>query len=169
MPRLTDERFALALDIHQDEPDLAGLREHGWELLDPREAAGTPKRYAAFVRGSKGELGVAKEGYVVSRCGWFSDRSAAYLASGRPVIAQDTGFGERLPTGAGLLTFADVEDVLSALEAIRGDYGRHARAARAIAEEYLDSRRVLRRLLEEVGAVSRAGIRFAHEIGRAHV
>ena len=101
---------------------------------------GTPDDYAAFVRGSKAELGIAKEGYVVSRCGWFGDRSAAYLASGRPVVAQDTGFGERLPIGAGLFAFADADDVLAAIEAIRFDYGRHARAARAIAEEHLDSR-----------------------------
>ena len=163
LPRLTDQRFALALDIHPDEPDLATLREHGWELLDPRVVAGTPERYAAFVRGSKAELGIAKEGYVVSRCGWFGDRSAAYLASGRPVVAQDTGFGERLPVGAGLFAFADTDDVLGAIEALRLDYGRHARAARAIAEEHLDSRRVLTRLLHEVGAVPSPRHRSIHE------
>jgi fructose-specific component phosphotransferase system IIB-like protein len=164
LPRLTDERFALALDIHLDEPDLATLREHGWELLDPREVAGTPERYASFVRGSKAELGIAKEGYVVSRSGWFGDRSAAYLASGRPVVAQDTGFGERLPVGAGLFAFADTDGVLAAIEAIRFDYARHARAARAVAEEHLDSRVVLTRLLREVGALpASAGHRSVHE------
>jgi aminoglycoside phosphotransferase len=163
LPRLSDERFALALDIHRDEPDLAVLREHGWELLDPREVAGTPDRYAAFVAGSRAELGVAKEGYVVTESGWFGDRSAAYLASGRPVVAQDTGFGERLPVGAGLFAFAAAEDVLGAIEAIRFDYGRHARAARAIAEEYLDSRIVLTRLLREVGALPPAAHRSVHD------
>ncbi len=163
LPRLTDERFALALDIHPDEPDLAALGEHGWELLDPRRVAGTPERYASFVRGSKAELGIAKEGYVVSRCGWFSDRSAAYLASGRPVVAQDTGFGESLPTGAGLFAFSDTDGVLAAIEALRFDYGRHARAARAIAEEHLDSGRVLSRLLREVGALPPARHRSIHE------
>jgi aminoglycoside phosphotransferase len=152
LPRLTQERIALALDSHPDEPDREALRRHGWELIDPREAAGTPERFAAFVRGSKAELGVAKEGYVVSSSGWFSDRSAVYLASGRPVLAQDTGFGDRLPTGAGLFAFADLEGALTAIEALGADYGRHARAARAIAEEYLDSRLVLERLLREVGA-----------------
>lgn len=164
LPRLTDERFALALDIHHDEPDLAALREHGWELLDPREVAGTPERYAAFVRGSKAELGIAKEGYVVSRSGWFGDRGAAYLASGRPVVAQDTGFGERLPVGAGLFAFGDTDDVLAAIEQIRFDYARHARAARAVAEEHLDSRLVLTRLLREVGALPpSAGHRSVYE------
>jgi aminoglycoside phosphotransferase len=163
LPRLSDERFALALDIHPDEPDLAVLREHGWELLDPRRVAGTPPGYAAFVRGSKAELGIAKEGYVVSASGWFGDRSAAYLASGRPVVAQDTGFGERLPTGAGLFAFRDTDGVLAAIEALRFDYARHARAARAIAEEHLDSRRVLTRLLREVGALPPATRRSVHE------
>ena len=163
LPRRTDERFALALDIHPDEPDLAELREHAWELLDPYEVAGTPDRYAAFVRGSKAELGIAKEGYVVSQSGWFGDRSAAYLASGRPVVAQNTGFGERLPVGAGLFAFAHAEDVLAAIEAIRFDYGRHARAARAVAEEHLDSRRVLTRLLREVGALPSAPRRSVHD------
>ena len=153
LPRLTRERFALALDIHPDEPDLEALRDHGWELLDPRRVAGTPEAFASFVGGSKAELGIAKEGYVVSRCGWFSDRSAVYLASGRPVVAQDTGFGEVLPVGAGLLAFSDTDGVLAAIEALRFDYGRQARAARAIAEEHLDSRLVLTRLLRAVGAL----------------
>jgi hypothetical protein len=153
LPRRTDERFALALAIHPDEPERETLRRDGWELLDPSVVAGTPERYRDFVRGSKGELGVAKEGYVVTRSGWFSDRSAVYLASGRPVIAQDTGFPERLPSGAGLFAFSGVDEVLAAVEAICSDYGRHARAARSIAEEYLDSRHVLTRLLREVGAL----------------
>jgi Phosphotransferase enzyme family len=153
LPRATGERFAIVLDAHPDEPDLGALRERGWELLDPREHAGTPERYAGFVRGSKAEIGIAKEGYVVSGSGWFGDRSAAYLASGRPVLAQDTGFGEWLPTGAGLFSFSHTDDVLAAIEALDFDYGRHARAARAIAEEHLDSRRVLTRLLQEVDAL----------------
>jgi hypothetical protein len=163
LPRLTNERFALALDIHPDEPDFATLQEHGWELLDPRSVAGTPENYASFVRDSKAELGIAKEGYVVSGCGWFSDRSAAYLASGRPVVAQDTGFDETLPTGAGLFAFSDTDEVLAAIESLRFDYGRHARAARAIAEEHLDSRRVLSRLLQLVDAVPAAPSRSIHE------
>jgi hypothetical protein len=152
LPQTTPERLALALDAHPDEPDVAALREHGWELLDPRVAAGTPDRYAEFVRGAKAELGVTKEGYVTSRCGWFSDRSAVYLASGRPVVAHDTGFGESLPVGAGLLAFADTDGARAEIEAVCGDYGRHSRAARAIAEEYLDARIVLARILREVGA-----------------
>jgi hypothetical protein len=157
LPRRSRERFELALDIHQDEiRDLEALEENGWILLDPRTVAGTPAQYADFVRGSRAELGIAKSGYVVSRCGWFSDRSACYLASGKPVLAQDTGFGAYLPAGAGLLAFETTDDAVAAIEELRRDYGRHARAARAIAEEYLDSDVVLTRLLCEVGALPTA-------------
>jgi hypothetical protein len=169
LPGRTGERFALALAIHPgEERDLRALREHGWELLDPVAVAGTPNAYRAFVAGSKGELGIAKEGYVVSRSGWFSDRSACYLACGRPVLAQDTGFGEALPTGAGLFAFADTEGAAGAIEALRSDYGRHARAARAIAEEFLDSDRVLSRLLRELELAPARG-RGAHELSAAEL
>jgi hypothetical protein len=164
LPQRTDERFALALGIHPDETrDLEALREHGWELLDPRAVAGTPEAYAEFVRGSRGELGIVKEGYAVSASGWFSDRSACYLASGRPVVGQDTGFGQALPTGAGLFAFATIDDALAAFEAIRSDYGRHARAARAIADEHLDSDLVLTRLLRAVEALPPARHRTIHD------
>jgi hypothetical protein len=164
LPERTGDRFAVALDIHPgDDRDIDALRRHGWELLDPRDVAGTPDAYRSFVAGSRAEIGIAKEGYVVSRSGWFSDRSACYLASGRPVVAQDTGFGAVLPTGAGLFVFSSADDVAAALEAIRFDYGRHSRAARAIAEEHLDSDRVLTRLLRAVGAIPPAARRSIHD------
>jgi hypothetical protein len=164
LPERTGERFAVALDIHPgDERDIDALRAHGWELLDPREVAGTPDAYREFVAGSRAEIGIAKEGYVISHSGWFSDRSACYLASGRPVLAQDTGFGAVLPTGAGLFAFSTADDVADALEAIQFDYGRHSRAARAIAEEYFDSDRVLTRLLRAVGALPPATRHSIHD------
>jgi len=151
LPTRTSERFLLALSIHPDEArDLEALRTHGWELADPAEVAATPDAYCDFVRGSKSEIGIAKSGYVVSRCGWFSDRSACYLASGRPVIAQETGFSRHVPTGAGLFSFATIDDVLSAVDEVNGNYDRQARAAREIAEEYFDSDVVLPRLLDQV-------------------
>jgi hypothetical protein len=170
LPAATGERFALALRIHPAETsDLDALREHGWELLDPDEAAGTPERYAHFVRGSRAELGIAKEGYVVSHSGWFSDRSGCYLASGRPVLALDTGFGTHLPTGAGLFAFSTVDDAAAAIEELSRDYGRHARAARAIAEEYLDSDLVLTRLLREIGALPAAPTRLLRDASEAEL
>jgi hypothetical protein len=150
LPTMTNRRFMTAFAIHPDERrDLAALRANGWCLLDPADEAGTPDAYRRFVRGSWAEFGVAKSGYVLARCGWFSDRSAAYLASGRPVIAQDTAFD--LPVGRGLLAFATAADVLAGVEALDADYAGHSAAARAIAEEYLDSDRVLTALLESLG------------------
>jgi hypothetical protein len=146
-----NESFALALSIHPDEKkDLAALRENGWQLLNPRATAATPESYRQFIQGSKAEFGIAKSGYVVSRSGWFSDRSACYLASGRPVIAQNTGFSRFLPAGEGLFAFDTMEDVLASIEHLRSDYARHTRAARAIAEEYFDANRVLNRVLEKL-------------------
>jgi hypothetical protein len=155
LPRRTDTSFRLALAIHPDERrDLEALAENGWELVDPVEAAGTPDRYTAFIQRSTAELGIAKSGYVHSRSGWFSDRSACYLASGRPVLAQETGFSRFLPTGEGLLPFETVDDAAAGVEAIRGDYALHARRARALAEDLLDSDRVLGNLLERLGEAS---------------
>jgi hypothetical protein len=152
LPRRSDARFRLALGIHPDErPDLKALAENGWELVDPVEAAGTTERYERFIQASTAELGIAKSGYVLARSGWFSDRSACYLASGRPVLAQETGFSRFLPAGEGLLAFATLDDATAGVEAIRGDYPRHARRARELAEDLLDSDRVLARLLERLG------------------
>jgi hypothetical protein len=148
LPTLTDETLALALAIHPGETrDLEALTANGWELLDPLEVADTPDAYQHFLQGSKAEIGIAKSGYVESGCGWFSDRSACYLASGRPVIAQETGFSRFLPTGEGLLAFETVEDAVEAIEELRGDYEHHRRAARTLAEDVLDSDKVLSRLL----------------------
>lgn len=154
LPTRCRERFILALGIHPDETqDLAALRDNHWELLDPARVADTPQAYQRFVQGSKAEFGIAKSGYVLSRCGWFSDRSVCYLASGRPVIAQETGFSRFLPTGEGLLAFETAEQLLSAVEMLNEDYGRHARAARQIAEQHFDSDHVLNRLLHQIGAL----------------
>ena len=151
LPRRAPGRFELALAIHPDETqDLAALRENGWTLLDPARVAATPDDYRGFVQRSWAEFGLAKLGYAVSGSGWFSDRSACYLASGRPVIAQDTGFGRRLPTGAGLLAFSTADDVLGGIEELERGYERHRAAARELAVEHLDSDRVLGSLLERL-------------------
>lgn len=153
LPLSSGTRFELALGIHPNEvADLELLRRGGWRLLDPGEVAATPARYAEFIHGSKAELSVAKSGYVASRSGWFSDRSACYLASGRPVVAQDTGFGAFLPTGEGLLAFDDTDGAAAAVAAVEADLARHSRAARSIAEEHLDARKVLPSLLERLGS-----------------
>jgi hypothetical protein len=152
LPRLSDARFELALGIHPEEvDDLELLRRGGWRLLDPGEVAATPASYAEFIRASKAELSIAKSGYVASRSGWFSDRSACYLASGRPVVAQETGFSEFLPTGEGLLAFSTLDEAIVAVDDVERSWQRQSRSAREVAEEYFDSRRVLSKLLEELG------------------
>jgi hypothetical protein len=159
LPTRSDTQFELALGIHPDEVgDLRALRENGWKLADPREVAGSPRVYASYVSGSQAELSVAKSGYVNSRSGWFSDRSACYLASGRPVVAQDTGFGDSLPVGEGLLSFESTRGAGDAVAEVRADIDRHRRAARELAEEHLDSRKVLSRLLESLAAPAGGGV-----------
>ncbi len=151
LPTLTDEKFTLALAIHPGEQkDLAAMAENGWLLLDPADVARTPDDYQRFIQGSKAEFGIAKSGYVTSRCGWFSDRSLCYLASGRPVLAQETGFSDFIPVGDGLFAFKTIEEILAAIGELRADYGRHARAAREIAEALFNSDLVLGRLLDRI-------------------
>jgi hypothetical protein len=158
LPERSKSSFQLALGIHPDETsDLEALRSNGWELLDPDEVAGDPHSYAEFVRSSKGELSIAKSGYVASRSGWFSDRSACYLASGRPVVAQDTGFGDFLPVGEGLLTFATTSEAAEAVAKAESDWEDHSRAARMLAEEHLDSRKVLPKLLDRLATAPADG------------
>ncbi len=153
LPTLTDEKFTLALAIHPGEQqDLAAIAENGWRLLDPADVAHTPEHYQRFIQGSKAEFGIAKSGYVTSRCGWFSDRSLCYLASGRPVLAEEAGFSDFIPVGDGLFAFETMEEILVAIEELRADYTRHARAARDIAEALFDSNLVLSRLLDRISS-----------------
>jgi glycosyltransferase involved in cell wall biosynthesis len=153
LPRQVDEGFEVALDIDPaDAGDRARLERGGWRVVDPLDALGDFPSYAGYLRGSAAEIAIAKQLYVATKGGWFSDRSAAYLASGKPVVAQDTGFGAALPTGAGLLSFADPDGAVAAVEAVAARPREQARAARALAEEHLDARRVLGRLLDRLGA-----------------
>jgi hypothetical protein len=154
LPERATGSFELALAIDPgDAADLTRLRQAGWTLLDPATIAADPVSYRGFIQASAAEFTVAKAMYVDSRSGWFSDRSACYLASGKPVVAQETGFGRHLPTGEGLLAFSTLEEAVTAVEDVRDDPRRHARAAREIAEEHFDAGRVLNRLVEQLGAV----------------
>ncbi|HLV01423.1 MAG TPA: hypothetical protein VKZ59_09160 [Acidobacteriota bacterium] len=151
LPRLTGQLFSPALAIHPNEQgDLLALKESGWRLLDPRKVSSTPTRYQEFIRQSRAEFSVAKSGYVLSRSGRFSERSAAYLASGKPVITQDTGFSRHLPVGKGLFAFSTVEEAADAVARVEKDYDLHRGAARRIAQEFFDSRKILHRLLQNL-------------------
>jgi hypothetical protein len=156
LPELTGRAFELALAIHAAEaPDLALLRDTGWSLVDPSDVATTPAAYRDFIASSTAELMIAKGMYVQARSGWFSERSICYLASGRPVVAQDTGLRGLHPLGSGLLAFDTLDQAAACVESIARDYARHAADARALAEEVFDSDRVLGRLLVALGGVPR--------------
>ena len=151
--RCPEERFepAIAGGWQTRRPD-ARLAAHGWRLADARAVSSDTGRYQAFIAASKGEVSIAKAGYVEGRSGWFSCRSACYLASGRPCVLEDTGFSEVLPTGVGLLPFSDLEGAVEGVRAVARDWPRHARAARRLAEAEFDARLVLARLLAEATA-----------------
>jgi hypothetical protein len=163
LPGRTRARLRPALAIHPGEvKDLEMLRANAWDIVDPARVASTPASYHNFVQLSRGEIGVAKSGYVESRCGWFSDRSACYLASGRPVVAQDTGFSRFLPTGNGLFAFTTAEEAANAIDAVERDEPRHRRAARDIAHEYFRADRVLGAMLTQAGATAPAPVELEH-------
>lgn len=160
LPRLVDADFELALDIDAAETrDLQALEANGWQLVDPRRAAGTPQAYRDYIRGSRAELCVAQQMYVATRSGWLSDRSVCYLASGKPVLAQDTGLADHYPVGEGLVTFSTLEEAAAGVEAIERDYERHSAAARALAEDCFDARKVLTRLLDRLALPVGAAVR----------
>jgi hypothetical protein len=151
LPALTSERFELALDIHgADSADRNLLETNGWRLANPRIIAGDPWRYRSYIRDSTAEFMVAKNMYVDTRCGWFSDRSICYLASGKPVLTQDTGLQDLYPTGEGLLVFDSLEEAISGVERVSKDYRAHASAARSLACEHFDSEKVLKKLLNKL-------------------
>ena len=125
------------------------LAHKGWRVVDPAVVCPDLDSYRRYIEASRAEWSVAKNGYVVGQAGWFSCRSACYLAAGRPVVVQDTGFRSILPVGEGLLAFDTLEDAAAAIRDVEARYTRHAVAARAIAEKYFDASKVLTRLLED--------------------
>jgi hypothetical protein len=152
LPRRVNARFRVALEIDpSDTNDLALLRRTGWGLVDPRKVTPDPGAYLQFVEGSKAELTVAKGIYVELRSGWLGDRTACYLASGKPALVQDTGLAAHYPVGEGLLTFGTLEEAVEGVGRIDAAYATHARAARRLAEQEFDARRVLGKLVDEVG------------------
>jgi hypothetical protein len=149
LPRHSSQPLEVLLkSFAPDDEGVGRLLEGGWRV-DHGARASDLDSYQAYIRGSRAEIGIAKNAYVRGRSGWFSDRSAHYLASGRPVLAQSTGFEHCLPTGEGLLTFRDLDEAAAGMEAINSDYERHRRAARGFAEEFLDYRKVLPAFLDD--------------------
>src|SRR2546422_881023 len=151
LPRYTDQQFELALNVGLPE-DETQLQSHGWHLVSPlKMSVDVFGKYPEYIRQSRAELTVAKDQNVRLRSGWFSERDICYLASGKPVVAQDTGFSNIFPTGEGLYAFSTMDEALSAIDSINSNYERECRAARAIAEEYFDAAAVASRLLADAG------------------
>jgi hypothetical protein len=149
LPRRTTVPLEIAVggeDVPEDE-----LRRAGWHVANAGEVSLTFDAWRKYIQGSRGEFSICKNVYVATNCGWFSDRSACYLASGRPVVMQDTGFSARLPCGRGLFAVQGAGEAAEAIREITGDYPRHSRAARDLAREFLDTRVVLGRFLREIG------------------
>jgi len=152
VPKRVSESFEIALDIDPaDEADAGLLRDNGWRIVDPIEVAATPADFQRYVQDSAAEFSVARGVYVETHCGWFSDRTTRYLASGKPVLIQDTGFSDGLGAGEGLLTFTGIDEVVRGAREIALHYDDHAAAAREIAEAHFDSNQILGGMLEAAG------------------
>ncbi len=149
LPLRRSTPFELAVRPPDDARDL--LRKNGWRIVDSLGISKDFDAYRDYIRNSRGEFTVARDQYVRPKTGWFSDRSACYLAAGRPVITQDTGFGKFLPTGEGLFAFSNMDDILCAVDKIESDYARSCRAAREIAKEYFAAEKVVGSLLARAG------------------
>jgi hypothetical protein len=168
LPRRIDQPIELAMNLADPKtirygmgepvkawgmaPDLrTALESFGWGLADACTFTTDPWPYRDYIQASRGEFTTARDLNVRLRSGWFSERSACYLAAGRPVVTQDTGFDCALPTGEGLFAFNTMEDILAAIEAINADYARHSKAALDIAEEYFRAEKVMAKVLDDLG------------------
>jgi hypothetical protein len=150
LPRLTPQPLELAIET-VDAATRELLLERGWRLADPYEKSRDTANYQQHIYASRGELTVAKDLYARTRCGWFSDRSVCYLAAGKPVVTQETGFSKFVPTGRGLFSFETAEGAAAALEEINRDYAHHCRVAREVAAGSFDSDKVLGELCCKAG------------------
>ena len=148
MPQRVSPQMSLALGGAEAPRDR--LADHGWLVSNSLDASRDPWVYQSYIQSAKAEWSVAKHGYAVGRCGWFSERSACFLATGRPVVVQDTGIGRIYPTGSGMLTFSSLDEAVDAIRSVEADYARHCIAARQIAEEYFASNRVLTQMLDQI-------------------
>jgi hypothetical protein len=155
LPAVTGHDFEIALDVDPaDRQDIDALRDNDWRVVDPRAVAGDPFAFRRYIQESAAECSVAQGIYVETRTGWFSDRTVRYLASGKPALVQDTGFADTYPTGRGLVAFRTLDEAARGADLIMRDYEAHARAARAIAEHWFDSDRVLTDLLRRMGVTA---------------
>ncbi len=151
LPARTAATLEMALNVESVAGDPELLAASGWRIVDPLLVSTDPWRYREYIRGSRGEFTAAKDMNVRLRSGWFSDRTACYLAAGRPVVVQDTGFADVLPLGPGLHAFQTVEEAAQGLNTIEADYHRAAQHATEVAQEYFAAGKVLSDLLGKAG------------------
>jgi hypothetical protein len=151
LPMRVGRKFEIALGGNAPREQIL---EAGWRVVDPIAVTATPWTYCDYISGSLGEFSVAVNLEVKSRSGWFSDRTAAYLALGRPAIVQDTGFSDELPCGEGLFGFRNIEDAVSAVRTVTENHPFHCAAARRVAEEYFDSDLIIGDIIRQTGAQS---------------
>jgi hypothetical protein len=148
LPKLTNQKIELAMSGGVKPKKLI---DHGWELVSGIEKERIDMwSYMDYIRDSRAEWSIAKNIYVKTWCGWFSERSACYLASGRPVLVQDTGFSKYIPTGKGLIPFNNMNETLNGIKEINYNYEMHCKSARRIAENYFDSTKILKEMLKQI-------------------
>jgi hypothetical protein len=156
LPRHTSQPLELALWI-MDDQERRLMEQHGWRIRNSGQVTGTPERYRSYIQQSRGEFSCAKPSCMKWQNAWVSDRTLCYLASGRPVVVQNTGPSAILPNGLGMFRFSTIEEAVEALAAVNEDYPRHRRAARELAESFFDGRHILARLLDEALSPKDAG------------
>lgn len=153
LPERSQRPFELAANIHpkDDTGDRELLLRHGWRIVNPHRVARSPSLYQNYIKQSRAEFSCPKPIHRQLKTGWFSDRSACYLATGRPVLTEETGFSDYIPAGQGLVAFRNLEQAIEGVAQIESDYERHRRAARTLAEEFMDSRKNLTAMLSACG------------------
>jgi hypothetical protein len=146
--RVPKAKFELAMHMGADDPDRGRLRKRGWQLADPHRVATTPAKYRRYLASALGEFTVIKGVDVSWKTGWLSDRAAAFLATGRPVVTEDSGAGKYLPRESGFHFVGDIENAAAAVEDVLANWKRRSREARKCAEEVFDSVKNLRKILD---------------------
>jgi hypothetical protein len=150
VPRSVSAKMELATEVEAHAEELKSFHQAGWSLVSGTEISSSFDRHEAYLRNSSAEFSAAKGGYVLSQGGWFSDRSVCYLASGRPVVLQETGISRTLPVGEGLLVFRDAAEAVRCCHRVMENFSEQQAAARRLAETYLDSKVVIQSLLNRI-------------------
>ena len=154
LPKHISVPLEIATDTQAYTEELSPFREAGWRLKNAHSISETSQAHQAYIRSSSAEFSAAKGGYILSQTGWFSDRSVCYLASGRPVVLQDTGISRVLPVGKGLHTFTTLEEAIKSCQTVCNSFLAEQKAARQLAERYFDSHQVISEMLHTIESIN---------------